>query len=66
MARKGENVNAAYDEVVMRRYLAVVRDDECCEVRGLKEGERRLKEYRFAHRMGREAMLENMGWGFEW
>ena len=66
VARKGEDVNSAYDEVVMRRYLAVVRDDECCEVRGLKEGERRLEEYRFAHRMGREAMLEDMGWGFEW
>ena len=64
--RKGEDVNKAYDEVVMRRYLAVVRDDECCEVRGFGEWERKREEYRFAHRVGREAMLEDMGWGFEW
>jgi len=66
VVRKGEDVNRAYDEVVMRRYLAVVRDDECCEVRGAEEGSRRREEYRFAHQVGREAMLGDMGWGFEW
>ena len=65
-ARKGEDANKAYDEVVMRRYLAVVRDDECCELRGLEKGERERDEYRFLHRAGREAMLEDMGWGFKW
>lgn len=66
VVRKGEDVNRAYDEVVMRRYLAVVRDDECCEFRGAKEGEVKREEYRFLHRVGREAMLGDMGWGFEW
>jgi hypothetical protein len=64
--QKGEDLNRAYDEMVMRRYLAVVKPGECCEMRGVKEGERALEDYRFLHRRARERLLEDMGWDFEW
>ena len=63
---KGVDLGKAYDEMVMRRYLAVVRDDECCEMRGVAEDDPRFEDYIVAHRVAREAMLEDMGWEFEW
>lgn len=64
--RMGVDLNRAHDEMVMRRYLAVVKPEECCEMRGVKEGKKELEDYRFLHREARERLLEDMGWGFEW
>lgn len=64
--RKGVDSNRAYDEVVMRRYTALVKSEECCEMREVGEGDGRLEGHRLAHRVAREGMLEDMGWGFEW
>jgi hypothetical protein len=63
---RGVDLNSAYDEVVMRRYLAVVKPEECCEMRGVEEGKKELEDYRFLHREARGRLLEDMGWGFEW
>lgn len=63
---QGEDLNRAYDEVVMRRYLAVVKAEECCEMRGVASNDQKLEDYRFLHREARERLLEDMGWGFEW
>jgi hypothetical protein len=64
--QKGVDLNRAYDEMAMRRYLAVVKPEECCEMRGVAEGEKALEDYRFLHREARERLLEDMGWGFQW
>lgn len=64
--QRGVDLNRAYDEMVMRRYLAVVKPEECCEMRGVEEGDHKLECYRFLHREARERLLEDMGWGFEW
>ena len=64
--QKGVDLNRAYDEVVMKRYTAVIKSEECCEMRGVKEGDARLEEHRVGHRVAREEMLGDMGWGFWW
>lgn len=60
------DVGSVYDEVVMRTYTAVVKSEECCEMRGVGEGDERLEARRVAERIAREGMLEDMGWGLEW
>ena len=64
--KKGVDVGRVYDEVVMRRYTAVVKSEECCEMRGVEEGDGKLEVRRAAERIAREAMLENMSWSFDW
>lgn len=64
--KKGVDVGRVYDEVVMRRYTAVVKSEECCEMRGAGEGDERLEVRRAAERIAREGLLEDMSWGFEW
>ena len=64
--RKGADMNKAYEEVVKRRYRAVIGGYECYENRDVADDDHRFVERCAEHRVARETMLENMSWNFDW
>lgn len=64
--QKGADPNKAYEEVVKRRFLAVIKSGECREITNPSDDDHRSERDCAAHRAAREAMLENMSWSFDW
>lgn len=64
--QKGVELNKAYDEMVRRRYTAVIKPEESCEHRDAADDDYSYEDYCDAHYEARVAMLENMSWRFDW
>jgi hypothetical protein len=64
--KKGEDPNVVYDEMVRRRYTALIYGYECKENENKADDDYSFEDYCVESADLRLAMLENMSWRFDW